>query len=151
MTKTVYALLVGIDAYQPPVPPLRGCIADIERFHTFLEKRITGEGNSYQPLLLRNEKATRQAVIDGIKHLSRAKSGDVALFYYSGHGGHSLLHSTEWGHSSTLSFNDLRGVSPFTDSTKVLSKECYKNYENKKTNNNKLHNISSTLRIGYLC
>jgi hypothetical protein len=41
--RTLYALLVGIDAYRNPVPPLRGCRNDIEDVHAFLRTRCAGE------------------------------------------------------------------------------------------------------------
>ena len=39
MTTTLYALLVGIDRYQPPVPPLSGCSNDVEVMENFLRGR----------------------------------------------------------------------------------------------------------------
>ncbi|HEY53862.1 MAG TPA: caspase family protein, partial [Caldilineae bacterium] len=87
MTRTVYALLVGIDDYPAPVNPLKGCVNDIERMHTLLQERIVGDGDEYKPLLLTNGAATRQGVIDGFhNHLAQAGEHDVALFCYSGHG-----------------------------------------------------------------
>ncbi len=88
MTRTIYALLVGIDDYNSPVPKLRGCVNDIDAFTAYLSDRV-GRGNEVALNLktLKNGEATRQAVIDGFRnHLGWAKEGDVALFYYSGHG-----------------------------------------------------------------
>ena len=82
---TVYALVVGINAYLPPIPALYGCINDVERISTVLSERL---GSSLHQVTLVNEQATRAAVIDGwLQHLGQAGPGDVALFYYSGHGG----------------------------------------------------------------
>lgn len=87
MAGTIYALLVGIDAYQSPVTPLHGCVADIEVMHTFLASRIGGEGYQLDAVVLKNEQATRQAIIDNfLKHLGQAGPEDTALFCYSGHG-----------------------------------------------------------------
>jgi hypothetical protein len=87
MARTVYALLVGIDEYQSPVRPLHGCVNDITRVETFLTQRVGSEGYTLEPRVLKNDKATRQAVIDGFTgHLGRAGKDDVALFYFSGHG-----------------------------------------------------------------
>ena len=36
---TIYALLVGIDDYSPPVPKLRGCVNDIRQMHDYLAAR----------------------------------------------------------------------------------------------------------------
>ncbi len=87
MSRTIYALLIGIDKYPAPVPPLRGCVNDIKRVHDLLKARVTTGGDVFKPLLLTDAAATRQAVLDGFRsHLGQAKSGDVAIFYYSGHG-----------------------------------------------------------------
>lgn len=45
-------------------------------------------GRTYRsPWILTNEQATRQAIINGFeKHLCKADSDDVVLFYYAGHG-----------------------------------------------------------------
>jgi len=87
MERTIYALLVGIDQYPAPVNPLRGCVNDIQRVKTLLEERVSGAGDQLKPLVLTDDKATRQAIIDGFRdHLGQAGQNDVALFYYSGHG-----------------------------------------------------------------
>ena len=87
MSRTVYALMVGIDAYRPPVAPLRGCVNDIQSLHALLTERLSGSGMTFELLMLIDAQATRQAVIDGFtKHLCRAGPDDVALFCYAGHG-----------------------------------------------------------------
>lgn len=85
MAQTVYCLLVGIDAYGPPVhPPLQGCRNDARALEQFLVGRF---GENVHLVVLTDEQATRAAVIDGFRsHLARASTGDVALFAYSGHG-----------------------------------------------------------------
>jgi triacylglycerol esterase/lipase EstA (alpha/beta hydrolase family) len=93
MSHTVYALLVGIDKYKSPVPPLRGCENDIRNIQTILEKRIFGQDYTLKCKKLLNEDAKILAVIDGFRsHLSQAKKDDVALFYYSGHGSQARTH-----------------------------------------------------------
>lgn len=85
MTRNVYALLVGIDQYPPTISPLKGCVNDILAIETYLRGRITQEQLHLRILL--NEKATRQAVIDGFReHLCQSSSADTALFYFAGHG-----------------------------------------------------------------
>ncbi|WP_347353655.1 caspase family protein [Intrasporangium sp.] len=82
-----YALLVGIDAYPDPVPPLRGCRNDIEAIRTLLERRVAGSEDTLHVRTLLDEQATRAAVIGGFReHLARAGGEDTVLFYYSGHG-----------------------------------------------------------------
>jgi uncharacterized caspase-like protein len=87
MPRTVYALMVGIDAYRSPVPPLNGCVNDIRSLEALLRERLRGSDLGFDPLLLLNKQARRQAVIDGfLKHLCKAGPDDVALFCYAGHG-----------------------------------------------------------------
>ncbi len=86
---TLYALFVGIDTYQAPVRPLRGCVNDVSRVEALLRERTQGDNApmQFEPLLLANEAATRPAIIQAFReHLGRAGANDVALFYYSGHG-----------------------------------------------------------------
>ena len=85
MSRTIYALLVGIDTYPAPVPSLRGCVNDINVIEQLLRGRLAAD-QKLDVKVLENHVATRQAVIDGFTHLSQAGPKDVALFYYSGHG-----------------------------------------------------------------
>ncbi len=88
MARTIRALLVGIDTYPSPVPTLQGCVNDIEVFGSYLAERIDkGQGVALDVRTLKNDEAVRQNVIQGFRdHLGKAVAGDVALFYYSGHG-----------------------------------------------------------------
>ena len=84
MTHTVYALLVGIDKYPPPIRPLHGCVNDIMRLEAMLRIRIIGEGVRFKSLPLLDSQAIRQAIIDGFRtHLAQAGPDDIALFYLS--------------------------------------------------------------------
>lgn len=80
---SLYALLVGIDDYPIPGHKLDGCVNDATAFCELLEARYAG----IQALSLLNEQATRSNVIDSFrKHLGQAQAGDVALFFFAGHG-----------------------------------------------------------------
>jgi hypothetical protein len=84
MAGTVYALLVGIDAYPPPVPWLSGCRNDVGHLTTFLQGRL---GERLRLVTLLDREATRGAIVEAIRtHLGQAAVGDVAVFSYSGHG-----------------------------------------------------------------
>ncbi|MCB9302347.1 MAG: caspase family protein [Lewinellaceae bacterium] len=79
------ALLVGINQYQPPVPPLAGCLHDVDQMAAYLQDNAADFQLSLQTLT--NEAATKAGIIQGFReHLSKAGPGDTALFYYSGHG-----------------------------------------------------------------
>ena len=90
----VYALLVGIQEYEQPVNPLRGCRTDIEDALTFLRARSTTE---LRHELLLDAAATRQAVTDALRdHLGQAGPEDVALFWFSGHGSQQPVADEFW-------------------------------------------------------
>ncbi|MEO1213528.1 MAG: caspase family protein [Bacteroidota bacterium] len=93
---TCYALLVGIKDY-PKIEgfaDLEGCVKDAERVRDYLDhflgiKEEVGNNNSKKAdvLMLTDEEATKEAVVNGIKnHLGKAGPKDIAFFFYSGHG-----------------------------------------------------------------
>ncbi len=87
MTRNIYALLVGIDEYISPVPPLKGCVNDIMAVKEYLQKRVSEDGYQLHLRTILNQNATRQAIIDAFRqHLCQANSEDVAFFYFAGHG-----------------------------------------------------------------
>lgn len=81
----IYALLVGINRYTA-ISQLHGCVADIDGVERLLTSRITEPG-TLSLRVLRDDQATRAAIIDGfLSHLAQAGADDIALFYYCGHG-----------------------------------------------------------------
>jgi len=99
MDRTIYALLVGINEYPNPNHRLNGCVNDVTRMREYLEARFDKEGGFKlaDPQVLTDEKATREAVIGAFqKQLGHAKKGDVALFYYSGHGSQEQAPKEFW-------------------------------------------------------
>lgn len=101
MARNIYTLLVGIDQYHPDsvpkIPPLNGCKNDIEAVANYLKDQISGAWKLKEPRILINEHATRQAIIEGFQqYLCQAESGDIALFYYSGHGGQEKAPEEFW-------------------------------------------------------
>ncbi len=68
--------------------------------------------------MLRNHDATRNALIGAIRsHLGRAVAGDVALFWFSGHGGQEPVPQHDWqtepsGYLQTLVCCDSRLAGP---------------------------------------
>ncbi|QAY72074.1 hypothetical protein ET445_00730 [Agromyces protaetiae] len=97
MGKRVFALLVGIDEYPDPVPRLAGCKNDVDAIESLLSARVASAGDTFHPLRLVDEQATRDEVIDAFRsHLGQAGEGDVALFYYSGHGSQESAPQEFW-------------------------------------------------------
>ncbi|MFF5015029.1 caspase domain-containing protein [Streptomyces sp. NPDC001165] len=81
---TVYALFAGIDDYPVPQRKLRGAVNDVEAAARLLAGL---GGGAFEPLFLRNDEATTDAVVAAIReHLGAAGRGDTALFWFSGHG-----------------------------------------------------------------
>lgn len=76
------ALLVGINEYKNG--QLKCCINDVNSINEVLESNFDGSKNFHSKLLL-DDNATRAGIRRGIKELFSGK-GEVALFYFSGHG-----------------------------------------------------------------
>lgn len=75
------ALCVGINDYPGTGSDLAGCVNDANDWKAALESR------GFQVDLLLDKQATKQAMRDKLQKLvADAKSGDVAIFTYSGHG-----------------------------------------------------------------
>ncbi|WP_158581572.1 caspase family protein [Actinomadura spongiicola] len=93
-TGLVYALLVGIDAYRPPVPPLAGCGNDSAAAAIFLRTLL---GDRLRLVTLRDAAATTGGVRGAFRdHLGLAGPGDVALFWFSGHGSQAPVPEQYW-------------------------------------------------------
>ena len=91
----VYALLVGIDKYLPPVPPLDGCVNDMRAVRDYLKSRIPEDRLHME--ILENEEATRMNIVSKFTdHLTQAGEADLAFFYYSGHGSQETAHEMFW-------------------------------------------------------
>lgn len=105
MSRTIYALLVGINEYEGSVSNLHGCVPDVKHMHAFLQARAQGGDFVLNARVLTSGdtanhseiKPTRQAVIDGFRqHLCNAGENDIALFYYSGHGSQEVAPELFW-------------------------------------------------------
>lgn len=75
---------VNVNGVTLSAPNLSYCIADAEAFAQLLT-----DGFSFSEVqLLKDSQATSSAILDGIKSmLASSVAGDVACFYFSGHGG----------------------------------------------------------------
>ncbi len=96
-TRNLFALFVGIDTYQPPIPSLAGCVNDMVAMRDFIRNRTNRDGFTLHEKTLMNEQATRLNIIQGFEHhLAKAGPNDVAFFYYSGHGSQEPAHKMFW-------------------------------------------------------
>lgn len=93
MAKTIYALLVGINEYDPSskVKKLRGCVSDMQKIQALLLTEYDCSPNNIKTL--ENKQATREAILTTFQeHLCRnpvIKENDLVLFYFSGHGSYA--------------------------------------------------------------
>lgn len=95
--KNVFALMVGIDKYQNPVPALEGCVNDMHAFAGFVETRTRRKGIPLHMNILENQDATRMKIVEQFeRHLRQAGKDDMIVFYYSGHGSQEPAHSLFW-------------------------------------------------------
>ncbi|HCI13644.1 MAG TPA: hypothetical protein DFK12_06705 [Gallionellaceae bacterium] len=79
------ALLIGINRYKIPGADLRGCVNDVENMRNILMKYYGFQDKNI--VRLTDFSATKKAIQTGIvKLLKDAKSGDVLVLHYSGHG-----------------------------------------------------------------
>ena len=93
MAGNVYGLFVGIDKYPDPKAELHGCVADVTSMRKLLEKRIQPR-ESFHALELLDQDATRANIMARFRqHLGQAGPGDIALFYYAGHGSEEIAPS----------------------------------------------------------
>jgi hypothetical protein len=76
-------LVIGINSYA--IDPLQGCVRDAERFRDALVKYSGFQQRDITMLIDRG--ATYKAILRGIvEQYQKAQSGDLFVFYYSGHG-----------------------------------------------------------------
>jgi len=95
-TPKLYALLVGIDAYQYPVRPLNGCVNDVLNFKKYLEN-TENKNFDLKIEVLTNQQATKANIVKVFEqHLGKAGGSDLALFYYAGHGAQEKADTSVW-------------------------------------------------------
>ncbi|MEL6133383.1 MAG: caspase family protein, partial [Bacteroidota bacterium] len=95
--RRIFALLVGIDKYQSPVPPLDGCVNDMRAMRDYLKRYAERKGIPIHLEVLENEQATRLNIVTKFEqHLTQANEDDIAFFYYSGHGSQEHAHELFW-------------------------------------------------------
>lgn len=86
MAGKLYALFVGISNYSKN--PLPRAAASAEKFYSTIKARIPiQDKDRHKLLLLTNDNATREKVINGLKEFYNVPDkDDVFLFYFAGHG-----------------------------------------------------------------
>ena len=97
-------LLVGINDYPNPAHRLRGCKFDVAAIKRYLTNHLNLKSVQLDIKVLLNDNASRSNIIHTfLNHFSSLRDGDLALFYFSGHG--SRMTAPEgFKHSSTNGF-----------------------------------------------
>lgn len=84
-----FALTIAINQYQyHRYPLLKGCVADAEDVEHYLSSGLGVPSSQIRSL--RNQEATRSAILKALKAFESDKSigyGDPILIYFAGHGG----------------------------------------------------------------
>ena len=77
-----HAVVVGIDKYSQGWPRLQSAVRDARNMAAALEKR------GFEVVVLLDQEATREKILEGLRDTFRKKSGprDRFVFYFSGHG-----------------------------------------------------------------
>ncbi|WP_375445259.1 caspase family protein [uncultured Fibrella sp.] len=92
-TPTLYALLVGIGAYER-VRALSGPVGDAKSMADYLDQ-LPGFATDIR--LLTDQEASKAAIIEGFqKHLTKAGPADTVLFYFAGHGAQEDADPSLW-------------------------------------------------------
>lgn len=83
---TIYALMIAVSEYPDGISNLPGCKADLAAMEEFFSAYAKINEVDFRPVVLLNEAASRQGVIENFSHFGQAGTDDVCLLYYSGHG-----------------------------------------------------------------
>lgn len=88
MKKTLYLLAVGINEFLAEgVSNLNGCENDAKAIYEYLEKSSKNTEFGFDGKILLSKEATKENIVKHFQeHLGRGGEGDVAVFYFSGHG-----------------------------------------------------------------
>lgn len=86
---TLHALFTAVNRYPDPSHELRGCLNDLRETKAYLTEYFRQRDVPIRSLVLEDEQATRQNVIDGFSHFDAAEDGDLCLFFFAGHGSRS--------------------------------------------------------------
>ncbi len=122
MKNKLYALIVGIDEYSRS--PLSGCVKDSEKIEAFLNSSIVTNQYEVDIKPLRNAEAERTTIIEAFQnHLGQAKEGDVAFFYFSGHGAQETADIHLWHEESDRKLEGLVCVDSLETKLLLADKE----------------------------
>ena len=79
---SIYAVIIGVNQYDGSIPNLNAARDDAMRMYQYLRKNTPSDNI----ILLTDEKATKENILNAMNIYRYAKPGDAILFYFSGHG-----------------------------------------------------------------
>lgn len=118
--KNLHLLLVGINKYTQ-VNQLHKAVEDTQDIQNWISSHYDRSTYRLSPQVLLDEQATRQGIINAFEHMARkAQSGDVCLFYFSGHGSNveppqELFHLSEGNFESIICYDSRKTAYDLTD------------------------------------
>jgi hypothetical protein len=88
MSKKLYLLAVGVNEFlAEKVSDLNGCENDAKSVYAYLEESSKNTEFEFHGKMLLSKEATKSNVVEHFQnHLGQAAEGDIAVFYFSGHG-----------------------------------------------------------------
>jgi hypothetical protein len=93
---SLYALLIAIGDYRPPVGKLAGTIGDLRDMEDYL-KEVDSTHFTVKPRTLIDAEATKANIISACQeHFAKAGPEDSVLLFYAGHGTREYAHSSVW-------------------------------------------------------
>ena len=82
-----YALVVGVGTYQNGINPLQYASTDAANFYNYLVSPAGGRFDRQDVILLRDQQATKAAVVNALNKIkAEAKEDDLVIVYLSSHG-----------------------------------------------------------------
>ena len=90
----LFALVIGINRYKELRPKLFGAVADADAVIEYLSTKTSAS----RILSLKDKKATRKAIIEAFRTLSRSteiEKNDPIVIYFAGHGGEAQIQGQE--------------------------------------------------------
>jgi len=115
-----YALLVGVNHYKSKrISNLNGCENDVDLWVDYLKGQFQDD---IQITSLKSQEATRENIVEGFQsHLNQAKDGELAFFYFSGHGCREPSPQEFWKfqtdreHENIVCYDSLEGAEDIAD------------------------------------
>jgi len=118
---TVFATIIAIEKYQNENDKLNYTVDDAELIKQNISNGLFGGTQPPNIKTIYDSEATAKNIINETQsHFSQAKEEDIAIFYYSGHGGPGVIAPIDY-QSSLISYSQIKNIiSECKAKTKIL-------------------------------